>query len=635
MNKNLFLILLNILFTFFAAGQQDSSLEEGFWVKPYLQHSTKTSMVILWETKEEATTLVEYGEAQFDVEEADISRQIRIEGYRQMHEVLLEDLKPESNYFWRAVSETQNGRRIISETYSFKTTVNDSSAFMFALVGDSQWNRDTPWAWSVIAEEVWKERPSFIVHAGDLIDWGPKKTDWTEHFFPGGQALMARVPMYTVLGNHEGDSDLYYQYMANPKPEYRYHFKYGNAEFFMIDSNRDLSEGSEQYNWLDQALAKSTATWKIAVHHHPPYSSESDDHGDTFKEASTMGTQSRNLVPLFDKYNVDFSLFGHTHVYERTWPLKNNRINQKNGTVYINSGGAGGFIETFAPTRNWFTLELQQGHHFCTFAVYDKTLIFKAIDYEGRVFDSFQMTKPEGQTLQAEVIQPPAPIIESERFVFQDRTAVTIQAGLKDLIIHYTLDGSEPGLQSPLYTSEIVLEEGAELKARSFTKDGKGSRVSTREFEKMIPFGATKEVETVPGLRYQYYEGDWRDVKANYFISSNKKGEGILKTLNIKDINGPDKGYWGLIVNGYFEVPQTDTYTFYALDSRGLQVSIDGILIVDSDGEDQTVKSLVLEEGKHSLVIKSYQHQGRKSFSFGFYDSVMGRIPFRPGQLSH
>jgi phosphodiesterase/alkaline phosphatase D-like protein len=66
----------------------------------------------------------------------------------------------------------------------------------------------------------------------------------------------------------------------------------------MIDSNRDLYEGSEQYNWLEWELSKSTAMWKIAMHHHPPYTSDSNDYGDTAKELSNLGSKSRNFGRL-------------------------------------------------------------------------------------------------------------------------------------------------------------------------------------------------------------------------------------------------------------------------------------------------------------------------------------------------
>ena len=607
--------------------------QDAFLVKPYLQYSTKNSMSIMWETKVPASSTVLFGEAMLDVNETPLPQETSLEGTRIMHEVRLEGLKPATNYFWRVRSYTENGEEILSEVYSFRTVIKDEDAYLFALVGDSQKNDGTPWAWGKIAERVWQERPNFIVHAGDLVDWGPTKTDWTEHFFPGGQALMARIPMYTVLGNHEGDADLYYQYMANPKPEWRYTFRYGNAEFFMIDTNKDVSEGSDQYNWLEQALAQSTATWKIAIHHHPPYSSEKDDHGDTYKEASRLGTHARDLTPLYDKYGVDFCLFGHTHVYERSWPLKENRISQKEGTIYINSGGAGGFLETFAPTRSWFTAEIKETHHFCTFGIYGRTLFFKAIDDQGRVFDSFQMEKDPSRN-ELTVIEPPAPIIESETFVFHESTQVNILPGLDGLEVRYTLDGSEPSRKSKKYTGPISIDASVELRARTYTKDGHASRVVRKDFRQMAPLPAQQTSETERGLVYQLFTGDWRGQEASYFSAQEPVQIGTLSMLNLDDIQ-PASDYWGIQIEGYLEVPETKAYHFYALASRGLELVIDDQVSIQTHREDLSLQSVVLEKGKHKIAIKSYQWNWRKAFSVGFHDPVLGRRPFAAFNLSH
>ncbi|MFM7089212.1 MAG: metallophosphoesterase, partial [Bacteroidota bacterium] len=422
-----FIFLLSVPFL---SGQSN---QNQFLVKPYLQFGSQTGIYVLWETSQPASTLVEFGEARLLVKKAVLDQQASLSGFRQMHEVSLSNLKTETNYFWKVTSVTENGDTIQSEIFTFKTNVKDSSAFMFGLVGDTQKNSRTPWAWGKVAEKLWGDRPNFVVHAGDVVEKGRRKSDWLQDFFPNGHILMSRVPLYTAIGNHEEDSPLYYQYMVAPPPEYYYTFKYGNAQFFMIDSNRDLKEGSEQYDWLEWELAKSDATWKIAIHHHPPYSSDSDDHGNTATSLSTLGVSNvRNLVPLYEKYGLDFCLFGHIHLYERSWPIREEMINLKKGIIYINSGGAGGGLEAFAPTRSWFTSELENTHHYCTFSIFDKNLIFKAIDHDGRLFDTFQMQKDESENTQASVIQPPAVKISASATLFENTTTISMSSAFEN-----------------------------------------------------------------------------------------------------------------------------------------------------------------------------------------------------------
>lgn len=581
-----------------------------FKVAPYLQFGTQTSMVIMWETEELASTRVEYGEALLDSEEPVLSQTKEMNGNRTMHEVVLDGLKTETNYFYRTISTTESGQEIISETYPFKTAVNDSTAYMFALVGDSQKNSGTPWAWERIADLVWQDRPNFVVHVGDIVDDGNELTDWTEHFFPGGHILMSKTSMYTALGNHENDSDYYYQYFHNPPPEYYYTFKYGNAQFFIVDTNRDITEGSEQFTWLEWELAKSDATWKIALHHHPPYSSEENDHGDTWKEASTMGTHARNLVPLYEEYGVDFNLFGHTHVYERSWPLKNNMVNQKEGVVYINSGGAGGFLEDFAPTRNWFTAELQTGHHYCTFSIFDRTLVFKAIDSDGRMFDTFQMVKPEGQK-NASIMQPPSPKIYPMAGIFEDTQEIQMEAVFENLQIRYTLDGSEPNSGSRLYTGPFEVSETSTIRARAFSPEGKASRINRSNVRKVEPLEPVSVSSVAAGLRYNYYEQGVEE-KLPDFSTLTPNKSGVATSISIDDVI-ERKEHIVILYEGFIEITKAGRYTFYTESDDGSKLYIQGQEIVNNDGDHgmrERAGEVILMEGFHPIRIEFYQGGG-------------------------
>jgi hypothetical protein len=91
---------------------------------------------------------------------------------------------------------------------------------------------------------------------------------------------------------------------------------------------------------------------------------------------------------------VDIAFAGHIHSYERTWPIFQMAINQAKGVRYIVSGGGGGGLEQAAPQRSWFTLHVARGHHYCFAAVHDRSIQFKAYDLDGRLFDTFELTKP-------------------------------------------------------------------------------------------------------------------------------------------------------------------------------------------------------------------------------------------------
>ncbi|MDG2310013.1 MAG: metallophosphoesterase, partial [Planctomycetota bacterium] len=214
-------------------------------------------------------------------------------------------------------------------------------------------------------------------------------------FFPSMDPLLSRVPIYPVLGNHEQDARHYYDYMQLPDPEYYYDFEYGNAHFFMLDTNRKVHPGSEQFVWLEKELKKSKAIWKIVCHHHPAFSSDENDYGDMWKGPSSHGDlRVRELTALYDKYDVDLVWNGHIHSYERTWPLAKGKVVEENGTTYMITGGGGGGLETPGPIRPWFQNNVRRGHHWCYVAVNGGTLEMKAFDLEGRMFDVLTLKKP-------------------------------------------------------------------------------------------------------------------------------------------------------------------------------------------------------------------------------------------------
>lgn len=354
-------------------------------VGPYLQFATDTSIRILWETKVPATAKVEYGpEVPFNTSKADRE-------FKTFHEVELTGLSPESDYFYRIFSESEEGEVSSSKVYSFQTTVKTETAFAFGILSDTQSNPDV---WGRISGLLFDERPNFAVLAGDLVGTGSRKDHWLDDFLTPAHELMSRVPIYSILGNHEGDADFYYKYMSNPEPEYYYTFSYGNAQFFLIDTNRDVDPGSEQYTWLEDALKQSDATWKFAVHHHPPYSSDEDDYGDAYSGPSDRGDKSlQPLVQLYDTYDLDMCIYGHIHDYERTWPLKNNKVDPVDGVVYLQTGGGGGSLEDYAPTRSFFTRKVHRDHNFLIANIYKNICEIQAIDHNGIVFDQFELTK--------------------------------------------------------------------------------------------------------------------------------------------------------------------------------------------------------------------------------------------------
>jgi predicted phosphodiesterase len=355
-----------------------------FVIAPYLQYATRDSITILWETSHPGTSVVKYGVgglAQKKEGAAGVT----------LHEVTLTDLKPNTPYVYQ-VSSSGAGLALTSPLLTFATAVGPEDAFSFAVFGDTQKN---PRITGKIARLAWERRPNFVVHVGDVVDNGPDKREWVNELFGPCAELFARVPVYPCIGNHEKNHAFYYRYFALPAPEYHYRYRYGNADFFSIDTNKPVGPGTEQYRWLDAELGKSDAKWKFVYHHHPAYSSDNDDYGDTFKgKPSSQGDKNaRKLVELYEKHDVDIVFNGHIHVYERTWPLRVGKVDHKKGVRYITSGGGGGALENFSPVPTWFKAQCRSDYHFCYVTIHAGRLEFKAFDHQGMLFDTFDLDK--------------------------------------------------------------------------------------------------------------------------------------------------------------------------------------------------------------------------------------------------
>lgn len=141
--------------------------------------------------------------------------------------------------------------------------------------------------------------------------------DYTGSYGPGSDINR----FFPALGNHdwrtvnEADPPLPYvhlDYFTLPGNERYYRYTKGPVEFFVLDSDYREPDGitfnSVQGQWLKNALADSTAVWKIVYMHHSPYSSEQ----------SSPYNGSRPLLQWpYDTWGADAVISAHDHVYQR------------------------------------------------------------------------------------------------------------------------------------------------------------------------------------------------------------------------------------------------------------------------------------------------------------------------------
>lgn len=216
----------------------------------------------------------------------------------------------------------------------------------------------------------------FVLGAGDNIYPNGGSRYFAKNFEqPFASLIKDNVKFYTVLGNHDvedGRQDQINYPLFNMGGANYYSISRGNGlvDFFMLDST-DFS--NTQISWLENALRSSKAHWKIAVFHHPIYSSGSK-HGSNIKLRKT-------LEPIFVRYGVQVAFSGHDHIYERTKPQQ--------GIQYFVTGAGGktrrGDIDLNSEFR---AASYDEDNHFMLIEVDELEVGFKAISEKGDVVDS-------------------------------------------------------------------------------------------------------------------------------------------------------------------------------------------------------------------------------------------------------
>ena len=215
----------------------------------------------------------------------------------------------------------------------------------------------------------------FVLGAGDNIYPDGRGKHFVGTFEePFAGLIKDRVPFYTVLGNHDvrkgrDDQRQYPLFNMGGCDYYTVSKGDGLADFFMLDST-DFT--LEQAGWLEKALAASTAMWKIAVFHHPLYSS-GRMHGPDLKLRAA-------LEPLLTRYKVKAVFSGHDHIYERTTP--------QNDIQYFVTGAGGKYLNTAAGVKNPLqAVTYDDDNHFMIIEVDDRKVRYQAIAETGAEID--------------------------------------------------------------------------------------------------------------------------------------------------------------------------------------------------------------------------------------------------------
>jgi len=226
------------------------------------------------------------------------------------------------------------------------------------------------------------------------------------------------------------------------------------------------------------------------------------------------------------------------------------------------------------------------------------------------------------------------PVIVSEFDSFVDFLNVKLGSDHKKVVIRYSIDGGVCDNKSPVYSHPLALKKTTIVSARCFRDDKPVSGITTREFSKKEPDPGIKTGNLLPGIKYQYFLGDWDSVPDFNKLKPVKAG--ILEnfTLNTKDTTE----YYGFCFDGYILVPASDIYVFSTNSDDGSLLWIDGKKLVDNDALHPAMEvesGVALGKGYHKIHVGYFNKTGLDGLTVSIRSPGMKKQPVPDKMLFH
>lgn len=316
-----------LLFLSFAAFSQNDQIVRG----PYLQSMTSESVLIQWRTATAQPSLLIL-ETKGENQTREISDTSRV----MDHVLKVAGLVSSKTYTYK-ISANHQG------SFHPKPKAGDPNSVRVWALGD--FGYDTPNQKAVISaiKQYTLDKPiDAWIWLGDNAYNNGKEEEYQKYvfdvyskdFFPH-LALYPSPGNHDYAGKHNPSIPPYFNIFSMPSEgeaggvashsESYYSVDYGSLHLVSMDTelrdaagNQVMDGKGDQYDWLAKDLAANRLPFTIVYFHKPPYSKGSHD-SDTETDMKNM---REKVNPLFEKYKVDVVLAGHSHVYERTMPLR-------------------------------------------------------------------------------------------------------------------------------------------------------------------------------------------------------------------------------------------------------------------------------------------------------------------------
>lgn len=326
-----------------------------------------------------------------------------------IHMAKITGLKPDTSYQFKLSSETSYNAPQVGPKFFFHTAPDEicEDGVTFVTGGDMFHKRNLL---DAMNRQAGRQNPLFALLGGDLAyangrdswKWYDWIDSWHEEAVTQGDYL---VPMVVAIGNHECNGEIKNQpadKVKDYKPEERAKFYYSLfvdaqkretsdyvidfADYMSIiclDSNHSQMAESQKA-WLEETLEERQSRKNLFTCHHRP------TYGTLVKEDDKEVRE--HWVPLFEKYGVDVAFENDHHVYKRTLPIKEEKVDFKDGVVYMGDGSWGVDVRKVdwkKVQKKGYLHRAENMNHLIKVTMKPGLQLFEAFLSDGRRIDSY------------------------------------------------------------------------------------------------------------------------------------------------------------------------------------------------------------------------------------------------------
>lgn len=266
--------------------------------------------------------------------------------------VTITDLKENITYYYQWNTGKEWSEICKYETKSFTN-------HKVLVIGDIQISEDTRtdsdtqsavgYNWNNVLAEALGKNPdiSYLVSPGDNTSTGSTDAEWQTFLMP--EALRS-LPLALAIGNHDKKGLTYNYYTNMPNEYYGKHFfgidrdfwfRYGDVLYLVYASTS--GNAPDHMAMTKEAISQNEdAKWRIGIVHHGIYGA-----GDAIGDTETEILLTAIFAPIFESYDLDFVITGHTHSQGRSHFMKLGKVVQEaeggktytdpEGIIYLNS----------------------------------------------------------------------------------------------------------------------------------------------------------------------------------------------------------------------------------------------------------------------------------------------------------